>query len=179
MNDQSFFLQPFLPADPLHYLKITGRIVRQSNKLIIHYKLSGPLAELVIPVLVDIPARKKALWEESCFEFFIGTKNSDRYREFNLSPAGHWNVYSFNAYRQGMQEEQAFTALPFSIRMQPDNLVLSLELDLGKVIPVDMAIEVAISAVIKPVSGNLTYWALNHPGSQADFHLRDSFIIDL
>ena len=179
MNDQSFFLQPFLPAGPLHYLKITGRIVRQSNKLIIHYKLSGPLSELVIPALADIPARKKALWEETCFEFFIGTKNSGQYREFNLSSAGHWNVYSFNAYRQGMQEEQAFTALPFSIRMQPDNLLLSLELDLGKVIPVNQTIEVAISAVIKPLSGNLTYWALNHPGPQADFHLRDSFIIDL
>lgn len=78
-----------------------------------------------------------------------------------------------------MQEEQAFTSLPFSAERQPDALRLSLELDLGKIILTDQTLKVAISAVIKPVNGKITYWALIHPGPQADFHRRDSFILEL
>ena len=63
----------------------------------------------------DMPARRDRLWEETCFEFFLAVKNSPRYWEFNLSPAGHWNVYRFADYRQGMQEEPAFASLPFSV----------------------------------------------------------------
>jgi hypothetical protein len=141
--------------------------------------LIGPLAALVIPVPVGNPVRKNALWEETCFEFFLGGKDSDRYWEFNLSPAGHWNVYCFASYRQGMQEEPAFTSLPLSVQSQPDVLRLSTEVDLEKLIPAEQVLNVAISAVIKTMHGGITYWALTHPGPQPDFHRRDSFIIEL
>jgi hypothetical protein len=78
-----------------------------------------------------------------------------------------------------MQEEAAFTSLPFSVKRQPDALRLSLKLDLGKIILTDQKLKVAISAVIKPVNGELTYWALTHHGPEADFHLKDSFILEL
>ena len=77
----------------------------------------------MIPAPADLPARKHGLWEETCFEFFLGVKDSPRYWEFNLSPAGHWNVYRFAGYRQGMEEETAFTALPFRDRRGSDSLV--------------------------------------------------------
>ena len=38
---------------------------------------------------------------------------------------------------------------------------------------------VGIAAVIKLAGGGLTYWALTHPGPQADFHRRDSFLVEL
>lgn len=178
MNGRNFYLKPFSPLT-LPNVKIKGSISRNSANLIINYGLFGPLAELVIPALSDIPARKKVLWKKTCFELFIGARSSGRYREFNFSPAGHWNVYSFSAYRQGMQEEQAFTELPFSVRRKSDTLRISIKIDLDKIHPANQAIEVAVSAVIKPLSGDLTYWALNHPGQQADFHLRESFVINL
>jgi hypothetical protein len=111
-----------------------------------------------------------------CFEFFLGLKDSDQYREFNLSPAGHWNVYCFKAYRQEMQEELAFLSLPFFVRKHSDALLLDLNLNLDMIVPAEHALEVAISAVR---SGNVTCWALTHPGPEADFHRRDSFIIEL
>jgi hypothetical protein len=37
----------------------------------------------------------------------------------------------------------------------------------------------AVSAVIKTRRGEVTLWALTHPGPEADFHHRDSFIIKL
>ena len=78
-----------------------------------------------------------------------------------------------------MQEETAFTALPFSVQLHPDSLQLSLEVDLDKIVPADQALKIGISAVIKTINGRMTFWALTHPGPQADFHRRDSFIIDL
>ncbi len=179
MNDQRFSLQPFSFANSLLSLKIAGNIARRSNKLAIRYELLGHLAELVIPASADILARKNELWEETCLEFFLGVKSSPQYWEFNLSPAGHWNVYRFEDYRQGMQEEMVFTSLPFSVQNQSDSLSLALELNLDKIVQADQALEAAITTVIKPREGEVTYWALTHCGSQADFHRRDSFIIEL
>jgi hypothetical protein len=179
MNGEGFFLKPFPSAGLLPHITITGNIGRRSNILSLTCALLGPLAELVVPAPSDMRIRKNALWEETCFEFFLGERNSDHYWEFNLSPAGHWNVYRFTSYRQGMQEEPAFTSLLFSVRVRPDALGLSLELDLDKIIPAEQALEVAVSAVIKTVAGKITYWALAHPGPQPDFHRRDGFIVEL
>jgi len=38
---------------------------------------------------------------------------------------------------------------------------------------------VGIAAVIKLTGNGLTYWALAHPGPAADFHRRDSFLVEL
>jgi hypothetical protein len=120
-------------------------------------------------------ARRNLLWEETCFEFFVAARDSPRYWEFNLSPAGHWNVYRFEAYRQGIQEEMAFKSLPFTVRYSSDSLLLTLELSLDKILCAEQALEAAISAVIKTKDSRATYWALIHPGPHPDFHRRDSF----
>lgn len=179
MNDRSFSLKPFSPAGPRLHLKITGSIVRRADTLAIRYALQGRLAELAIPAPADLPARKNGLWEETCFEFFLAVKNSPQYWEFNLSPAGHFNVYRFQACRQGRQEETAFRSLPFSVQSRPDSLLLALKIDLERIVPADQALKVAIAAVIKLLDGQATYWALTHPGPKADFHRRDCFIVDL
>jgi len=58
-------------------------------------------------------------------------------------------------------------------------LRLSLKLDLDKIIPADQALKIGISTVIKTINSEITYWALTHPGPRADFHRRDSFIVEL
>ena len=179
MSSRRFALQPFPEAGPVSSLKIAGEILRVSNKLVIHYELFGHLTEVVIPMPADMPVRKRALWEETCFEFFIAVKDSSRYWEFNLSPAGHWNVFRFAAYREGMQEDTAIGSLPFSVQRQSGVLSLSLEIALDRILHRDQALEVGISAVIKHSDGMMSYWSLSHPGSQADFHRRDGFLIEL
>ncbi len=179
MNGQDFSLQPFSPIPPALDFKITGHIARRPRQLAIRYDLHGPLAELVIPAPADLPSRKHGLWGETCFEFFLGVKHAPRYWEFNLSPAGHWNVYRFAGYRQGMEEETAVTALPFDVKQQSGSRLLVLELDIDKIVRADQPLEVGIAAVIKLADGGLTYWALIHPGPEADFHRRDSFLVEL
>lgn len=179
MSGRDFSLKPFHPAGSMPDLKITGSITRRSGTLAVRYTLLGPLMEIMVTAPADRPVRKKKLWEETCFEFFLGIKDSERYWEINLSPEGHWNVYSFKSYRHGMQEEPAFMSLPFSVRDRSDTLQLALEFELSKIIPDYQPLQAGISAVIKTTDNKKSYWALTHPGPRADFHLRDSFILEL
>jgi hypothetical protein len=179
MNGQDFSLQPFPPISPAFNFKITGHIARHAHHLAVRFALQGKLAELVIPAPADLPVRKHGLWEETCFEFFLGVKDSPRYWEFNLSPTGAWNVYCFDGYRQGMAEETAFTSPPWRVRRRPDLLLVALELEIERIVAADRPLAVGIAAVIQLAGGGLTYWALTHPGPQADFHRRDSFLVEL
>ena len=179
MKDKSFSLKPFSPASVPPNLKITGDMARRGDTLAIRYALRGRLAQIVIPAPAGVPARKNGLWEETCFEFFLAPRNSPGYWEFNLSPAGHWNVYGFENYRQGRQEETAFTSLPLSVQRRAGSLLLALEVDLARIVQTDQTLKVSVAAVIKLAGGGATYWALTHPGPEADFHRRDSFIVEL
>ncbi len=175
MNNQTFTLQPFPSNETLPNLQITGSITRHHNQLTINYHLMADLKAVVIPPPSNTPTRKHELWEETCFEFFLGVKDSAQYWEFNLSPAGHWNVYHFHGYRQGMTEETAFSVLPFDVH-QSDDLSLVVNIDLSEIIAAKQTLEIAITTVIKHSNDIVTYWALTHCGVQADFHLRDSFV---
>jgi len=178
MNEQNFSLQPFPDDNLLPHVQITGKITRNLHQFTISYRLLGELTEIAISPPSDTPSRKHELWQDTCFEFFVGIKDSERYWEFNLSPSGDWNIYRFDGYRQGMQEETAFTNLPFCIE-QSDIFTLTLDVNLDKIISPTQDIEVAITSVIKQKNSQVTYWALAHKGTQPDFHLRDSFVIDL
>jgi hypothetical protein len=179
MNNQSFFLAPFPSARPLPSVTMEGTIARHADTLAIRYTLLGRLTEVVIPAWAALPDRQGGLWKDTCFEFFLAVKGVPQYWEFNLSPAGHWNVYRFTSHREGMTEEPAFTALPFTVKTQRHALTLALELDLGTIVPADLALEVAISALLRHTDGSMTHWALIHRGPEPDFHQRDSFIIAL
>ncbi len=179
MNDQAFELVPFSAVSALSDLKIVGSIGRDRNILKIQYSMMGPLETVAIPPPTDAPSRKTELWEGTCFEFFLSIQDTSQYWEFNLSPAGHWNIYRFDDYRQGMQAETAFASFPFTVENTVEGLSLALACHLDKLVPVDQRLEIAISTVIKTKDQGLGYWALTHPGAQADFHRRDSFTIKL
>jgi len=179
MDLRSFSLKPFEGEGNGPEVKITGTIVRQTGELSIGCTLQGNLPELAIPAPEKSPERKDRLWEETCLELFLGEEGSDRYWEFHLSPAGHWNVYRFTSYRKEMREEQDFTSLPFRVRKEPEAFRFSLDVGIGKIIPPDRTIEVGVGAIIKTVAGKTTHWALIHPGPRPDFHRRDGFTLNI
>jgi hypothetical protein len=119
------------------------------------------------------------LWQTTCFEFFLGVTGDDRYWEFNLSPSGNWNVYRFTGYRRGMENETAFSSLPFTTQAQPKLYQLQISIDLSQIIPPEEPLDLSITAVIEDKEARISYWALSHRSTQADFHQRDSFILDL
>lgn len=175
MNAQTFSLRPF--ASDAAFPKLSGRITRTEHRLILQYDLLDDRAQVFMPAQ-RLPQRQHDLWQTTCFEFFLGLQNSSQYWEFNLSPSGDWNVYRFSDYRTGMQEETAFTSLPFNIDLQEKQIALTIELDLTSIVQLDQPLDVAITAVLQILPDhNITYWALQHCGTEADFHLRESFAI--
>jgi hypothetical protein len=177
VKERRFVLQPFAPEGPRPAVEITGHLLRRAEALTIGYRLQGRLVDVLIPAALAAPARRHRLWEATCFEFFLALKDSPPYWEFNLSPAGDWNVYRFTNYRQDLAAEPAFASLPFVVHRSPGALQLTLEVDLARLVPANRPLEVAIAAVLRTAAGRLTYWALTHPGPQADFHRRDGFLI--
>ncbi len=175
----AFTLKPFGEDLVTASLKITGDLARRGSSLSWHYELRGNLKAVALPLPAARPARRHGLWEDTCFEFFLAEEKAEGYWEVNLSPAGHWNVYRFDAYRQGMQEEPAIAALPFTVQREADVFRLEVTMDLGGLIPADKALEAGLAAVIKGQDGSMSYWALTHPGPHPDFHRREAFIIRL
>lgn len=173
----NFTLVPFPTNQTLPQIEINGNIDRVAERFAIEYRLQGALTEVAIPRPNSSPSRQLDLWEATCFEFFIGIPGERCYWEFNLAPSGDWNVFYLDDYRQGLRLAPEFLELPLSIDRQAHNLVIKLAFDLSKIIPPDRDVEIAVTTVIKSTQGEMSYWALTHAGTEADFHLRDSFVL--
>lgn len=179
MPTQQFFLQPFPVPNLLHDLHLTATITRESNLLALRYDLVDPHAQVVVPPWAELPARKHNLWKTTCFEFFVTAHGDNTYWEFNLAPSGDWNVYRLESYRAGLHEESAVNELPFRVNRQVDGLTLELEIDLGKIITPTQSVDLSATAVIECGNGTVSYWAIAHRGEKPDFHLRESFVVEL
>ena len=186
---------PLLPQDPYESpdLLLSAEFVwREGGILELSYNLrpAQPDADLhglslpshapatVPPASVPIQGeRRDGLWKHSCFEAFIGLPGSEQYWELNVSPLGHWNLYSFESYRQagsGFVE-----ALPPSVtvRHTQRDCRCDVVLDLGSWWPSEGMPDLGLTMVVEEINGRLSYWALSHPGDTADFHDRRSFLI--
>jgi hypothetical protein len=78
-----------------------------------------------------------------------------------------------------MAEESAVPSLPVRVTRQPDVLEIQAKISLGTLLLKDQPIRAGASAVIKDNDGNLTFWALAHPGPKPDFHCKDAFCIQI
>jgi hypothetical protein len=179
MTEQSFALIPF-PDSHTPAIMITGGITREQGLLKVQYLLTGTTEDILFPTPVSSAGRKGELWLATCFEFFLALPDQPQYWEFNLSPSGEWNAFRMDAYRRiGFREEEQVRDLRLDIRRERDRFRLDAAVDLNGVLDTDDQIQAGITAVIQGLDGNETYWALAHPGIQADFHLRESFILAL
>jgi hypothetical protein len=182
---QEFTLLPWRSAAELDAarnlpdLQITGSIDRSEDSLEIQYRLAGDLDVVEIAAPAQTPRRRFELWEATCLEFFLAPIGQTYYWEFNLSPSGDWNVFRLEDYRQGLQEETRFQSLPYEVQHQDRELSLSLTVSLEGLVDRHQPLVAAVTTVIQNRSGNFSYWALCHPGPEADFHRRDSFRIGL
>ncbi len=178
MSLRRFRLEPFPAGGPLPDLTVAVEVARRFNSLALRYTVR-PVSGIVIPASTGAPGRRDGLWKETCLECFLAIKDSPGYWEFNLSPAGYWNGYSFSGYREGMKEEKLLQALPFKVVREANLLSLALELHLDTLVRADQALDLGVSAVLQHTDGHVSYWALTHHGTQPDFHRRDCFIIEL
>lgn len=156
-------------------LAVEGRIARQGERLRVEYTLHDPAASLAIPAPTPTPRRRDELWQATCLELFLAVPGQESYREFNLSPSGDWAIYQLDGYRRALRSDPAWATLPFSRHDEPGVLRLTLATTLPPELAATAQLEAALTAVLQHHDGRCSYWALRHPGPEADFHRRDGF----
>jgi hypothetical protein len=146
---------------------------REGGGLALGYRLTGNIAELWLPETA--PSRPAdELWRHTCFEAFIAGEGSPAYREFNFSPSGQWASYAFTDYRQREASFHPTVAPEIALRSFPDRLELDALLA-PELLPEAASLQLGLAVVIEARDGTLSYWALKHPATQPDFHLRAGF----
>jgi hypothetical protein len=78
-----------------------------------------------------------------------------------------------------MREETAIASLPFDVRRDPEALLLTAEIGIGKIVPAGKDLAATVTAVIRTIDGGKSHWAPVHPASRPDFHRRDGFALIL
>ena len=178
---QTFELSPY-PVEGLPAIEIVGTVERIGNQLSLRYEVRGDIGSILLHP-PSTPTRKNDLWMATCFEFFLAVPGTSGYWEFNMSPSGDWNVYCMDEYRRvGFREESNIQQLPFQFQKTGTGLSLDLAVDLRSIIQPEQKIEIGISAVIQTKDKQESHWALSHPNewsSQPDFHLRESFVLEV
>ena len=151
----------------------------QYRVLTLTYRVSGEIGELEL-LQKEMPKRTDCLWQQTCFEAFVGAKGQKNYLEFNLSPSTEWAVYAFEDHRRGMRNPDLIANPEISLFEVGEELHLSAKLYLDG-LP-DMSadqLELSATAVIEEKNGQKSLWALEHPSGNPDFHNRDCFVHQL
>ena len=170
-----FALRCFAP--PPASLALAGSVRRDGDHLSLRYRLEDPKGLVLLPPAIAAPRRCYDLWTSTCFEFFLAEPGAQPYWEVNLAPNGDWNLFRLSTYRQGLAPEPAINALPFVVERDGGGLDLAVTLDLGDLPLAGRPLELAVTAVVELRGGEIHYWALRHPGEQADFHWREGFAL--
>ncbi|MFY8149889.1 MAG: DOMON-like domain-containing protein [Prochlorococcaceae cyanobacterium] len=174
-----FVLLPFEVQGGAECFRLGGTAQRRDGVLHLRYALEGPLDLLLLPDRAPEPRRLDGLWEHTCLEAFLAPAGDpEAYWELNVSPSGDWNLYRLQGYRLGLEPEPA-AAVP-SLESHPSAAAGLFDVRCSLPAPLAEApLQLGVTAVLEHRSGALSYWALHHPGPEADFHRRDSFLLKL
>ncbi len=177
----SFQLRPFAQGVLGEKLSLGGSLSRTSAGLVIEYRLQGSLDGLNLSSMASIAqaGRRHELWQHTCFELFFAIPGKAAYWELNLSPGGCWNVYHFAGYRTTVREERAIAQPLCQVVKEADLLSMACTLNIGTLLGGACQLDIGVAAVIETADGRSSYWALDHPGPQPDFHDRRSFLLTL
>ena len=126
-------------------------------------------AALVLPPPAAAPEFRDNLWQHTCCEAFFARADGS-YREYNLSPSGHWAAYDFRARRTGQTPRTDLPAPAIVCVPRADGFRLTTRL------PVDaQATRFALSLVLETQEGQCFHLALAHPAEKPDFHHPEAF----
>jgi hypothetical protein len=168
-------LTPFA-ADPASAVRqFEVRVARPASAcLLLEYELLGDLERLRIEAPGGHPDQPTdGLWRHTCLELFVRPATPGAYLEFNFAPSGQWAAYRFSGYRAGMAPLTGPRPPRIELRVQPDRLLLSADVELPR--ELTATVRLGLAAVVEDTVGQLSYWALRHAGERPDFHHPDSF----
>ena len=169
---------PAMPCAAVRSLRAAWHWRTQGGtpRLHLRYTLHADVQALRLPDRRP-PRFADGLWRHTCFEAFVGAEGACGYHEFNFSPSGDWAAYVFRAER--LRDNAAALPAPRIACMGVgDGDALTLDVWLPRAAlpaPGNAGLTLGLSAVLETRDGQLSYWALHHPGAQPDFHHRDGW----
>ncbi len=179
MSDSVYQLVPFGGQKRLPNLHVKAVVSRTEQQIAINFVLDasiGELKQIKWPATEIAHVRRNELWKTTCFEAFVGSRDSHDYFEYNLAPSGDWNVYHFDSYRQGMK-----IVLPHvqtsPIRSHANSECrheISFALEFEK-LQINGPLALGLTAVVEFQDGHKEYWAISHKSEKPDFHLRSTW----
>lgn len=179
-------LHPTETRKPRHRVSATARRVSGSGHVTLRFQIQGA-GEILWAPATSSPSRRDELWKTTCLECFVAVgfngMGASEYEEFNFSPAGDWASYRFDAYRAGMRNANVESPQIIRRPSTRDDIAefeidFSLSADFADVLNRPLAVSITAVMVEKSDSQPF-YWALSHVGAKPDFHLRESFSLEL
>ena len=159
-------------------LNVSADLVCEDNTAVFRYRVAGAMEgddqAIAIPD-TKTSARKDGLWEQTCFEAFIG--RDDGYLELNFSPSTQWAAYLFDGYRVGMRDALDITDVAIDFQSDDDgtlNLTARIALDALKA-SLPTPSQLALFTIVRQADDAMTYFALAHPDGDHEFHHGDCF----
>ena len=154
-------------------VSLVGAIEQDGSALKVGFWISDPNQIIIWPDIVASHPRQDYLWEQTCFEIFVGVQNEDFYREINLSPSQAWQVYQFEEYRY----PEDIPPLPVDDielnQLKRTHYGLNVSLDLSQFMAKHQLkwsdLYLGLSAVLNTSQGSL-YFAMQHSRPEPDFH---------
>ena len=155
------------PGVPL-VLSVAVSVINIGLQLV--YTVCADCAALRIPT-ATAPGPADGLWLHTCLEAFVAIEGDEAYREFNFSPSGQWAIYNFASERlKASNDVDAPMPLAIQLHASTEQVTLTTHLPWGALPLRGSVVCVGLSAVIEEANGHLSYWALQHPCAQPDFH---------
>ncbi|MDM7955614.1 DOMON-like domain-containing protein [Blastomonas sp.] len=143
-----------------------------AEALALEFRVSDPHHTILWPAPAS--GRTDGLWQNTCFEAFIGSATGSAYAEVNLSPSGAWAAYAFDDYRSGMRDLNLATP-PQIAHTASNRWHATLDLTGLSDLIGPAPWRLAVTAVIEARDGSKSYWSLAHPPGKPNFHHADCF----
>lgn len=181
---QPFLLQAYQAEPPGSTCVVHGSLTYQRPWLAVCFTVHGAVADLLLPPPVPSPERQDGLWESTCFEVFFAPMQSPKYWEINVSPAGHWNTYRFDGYRQGMHVEPLLQVVQSGSACQAGEIfTMDFRMDLTPLLREHALtpgiLECNPCCILLDRRQRKSYWARQHQPPRPDFHQRANFWLRL
>lgn len=193
----SYELEPFTPDRSIRIVTATEILLPSSVRVL--FWVNDPEQQVLWPDSADNLAsclnnspstsfdgdalgypRRDYLWQHTCFELFIGLKNQTVYREINLSPAGVWNCYGFENYREPAQMPPVAANDIQLLELKTQSQKLEAVLSFQQFFEAHQCgwndLTLGLTSVIKTRKQREFYFALQHSSVQADFHRKQDWI---
>ena len=169
-------------AQPSAPISVVAFLNRCNTKVMIEYVLTGDMKEFSIPAVSLNPSRVDGLWCHTCFEAFMRFEDSEAYYELNASPTDDWNLYSSSGYHQDRIADDRINYIFQESHFSEGIYRKVIHVDFANIFPADLNkldLHMGITAVLEDRNQNLSYWAHTHCDTRPNFHMLESFSLQL